>query len=294
MNSVSQINVECNGKKSCKYTSFTFIGINNISINCAHEYACYDVRLSAKTLNDIPSGSVTVNCVEGIEVCKYLSVDGISMSSVNVLCPDNDNSCREIQVYCPIHPFGSIITNQSSIDYYTYDNINKDSCRINLAFRGDDADIFTIYGTQQTRIERANPDGFSKVYCGFDWSINRFHLLASNPSFDDHCDNGTYIQDKYISKLISTDVSLNNDIGLLLSDPHSYKTKCPAKDCIVYASPKINPSTCIECPIEPFTCTVYWYVYIWCFSNWYIFKTNIALINMRVLTLLLMGWNQKH
>ena len=290
MNTKSQINIECIGEDSCYEGSFTFIGINNVNISCEYAYACYHMALTSTTLNELPSGTLTANCISGYEVCKCLIVNGISMESIQVTCPygDNENnhrfSCWGLQVYCPINPFGLITDDSQANTYYNINNIDQNTCFVDLGFNGDHAEIYAIFSIPQTRIINANPSGFSRIGCELDWFNYRYHTLNTT-NWDDYCS-----ENRHINRNI--ELIKNNSLSLVTPNSHSNTVSCSnTNDCVIYISPQLTPVKTINCPKgNNNICSIVWYVFIYgeIILDAILQKHNTVSINIHVKMLPLM------
>ena len=260
INSESQIHIECIGEKSCYKGAFAITGINNVNISCEYAYACYHMALTSITLNELPSGTLTANCISGYEVCKCLIVNGVSMESISVTCPyagDTDQyECWGLQVYCPINPFGMISDNENNNQYLDINSVNENTCYVDLGFTGNKAEVYAIFGISQTRILNTNAWGDSEIWCELDW-FNRIIWTFNDTNDDDYCINNEITKDK-INKIS------NGELSLITNDAHSSVVSCPNNniDCIIYISPQLTKLNDIKCPIGANECSVVWYVVI--------------------------------
>ena len=95
-NSVSGIHFDCNGIQSCKNGIVAVIGMDAFELNCDGTEACIHLDVTSKASNGA-NGIFTLNC-NGTSSCDRVSIDGVSMNSVNVNCENGHLACFDVQV----------------------------------------------------------------------------------------------------------------------------------------------------------------------------------------------------
>ena len=269
--------INCVNNYACFDASFVIIGLNEFKLDCNGNGACDLTAINMISLNPVqPNTAIYVNCYSGRDVCRELLVNGVSAKKVYVKCNVDDAKyeCNSIhvrssiynlyinyvsqytqlkilQVHCPLNPFR--ISNEYSID-----NMDIDSCYIDLNNAGDNTEIYTIYGVPQTNVLNTNIDGDTEVFCDFDWYQERRYKFKSTTHMDTYCKDNTTIQTNIINKVA------NNEITLKLSDPNSNTISCDNNDCVIYISSQVNRISKISCPTGNYLCSVLWYVKIIC------------------------------
>ena len=153
-----------------------------------------------------------------------------------------------------------LITNDTSNDtYYSYDNINPNTCNINYNNEGRGSQIYSIYGITAANTLNGNP----AIYCNFEFNDNVWGYIA--PEFystANECTNKEYIETN-----IYTIDNLTNYI--VLSDPHSNITECiDEHDCIMYINLALYRKQ-ISCN-DAYICTVIWFVVLFTYIDLYI------------------------
>ena len=146
-----------------------------------------------------------------------------------------------------------LITNDANNDaYYSYHNINPNTCNINFNSQGKGSQIYTIYGPIATNISNGDPP----IYCNFD-------LYDNNPEYYDpmFLETPNECTDKeYIETNIYTIDNLTNYI--VLSNPQRNNVECSGNhDCKMYISLSLNSFDIISCK-NAYFCSVIWYVLI--------------------------------
>ena len=178
-----------------------------------------------------------------------------------------------------------LITNDTNNDtYYSYDNINPNTCNIDYNNQARGSQIYTIYGITGTNILSGNP----AVYCDFDFDVNIFgYLLPQFYSTPIECTNREFIE----TNLYTID---NLTHYIVLSDPHSNITECiDEHDCIMYINSALYPKQ-ISCN-DAYICTVIWFVLFLKYVHIYIpMYKYVVWIHFHVQMVLLMVHNQNH
>ena len=91
-----RIHFECHGK-GCQEATITIIGVNNFELDCDGFDACYKLALTVTSLDDIPSGTLTVKC-QGSWACDALVINGITLKNIDIDCISGNDMCRSLQV----------------------------------------------------------------------------------------------------------------------------------------------------------------------------------------------------
>ena len=274
---IPRISVECTGFDSCFLGVLTIIGTTNFELNCSGVYACDELGLTVLSLDDTPSGTVTINCNES-RSCLDMIADGITLETVTINCFDGNDVCYNMQVYCPIHPFGLITNDTNNEIYYSYDNINPNTCNLNLNFEGYSTEIYTPYGEVAVSVTGFNIDGTGsaiEVYCEFDWwNQYDYQISTTNQPEGVKCFDKNIIQTQYI------DVIKSNPNYIVLSTPHSNEISCNNNDCVMYISQQLitwKSPMIINCPDDNIHgCSVLWYI-IYSILSVFIFTRTVYL-----------------
>ena len=157
-------------------------------------------------------------------------------------------------MYCPLYPFGSITKDSNDDRYYSYNNIDPNTCKINYNNQGLGSQVYSIYGPKATNISNGDPP----VGCNFNLVENNPNLV--NPMLlktQPECTNMTNIQK-------NIDTIKNNSNYIALSNPHNNSIECGNYDCKIYVNLGLNPVN-IKCPKGPYSCTVIWFVMYMCY-----------------------------
>ena len=169
-----------------------------------------------------------------------------------------------IQVNCPINAFGLITNDTNNDSYYSYDNINPNTCNFNLNWGAYGSEFYTPYGIVAINTDNAiTADSEVKVYCEFDWfNSNEWEINATN-NYQEH---GTVCYDRNIIQTEYINVLKDNPNYTILTKPHSNTISCDNSNCVMYISHQLNTwksGININCPNDKYTCSVVWYVSIY-------------------------------
>ena len=250
-NDMPRIYAECIGIDSCNNGIISVTGLNYFEMNCFGNTSCDELGLTLVSLNDEISGILELNC-HGSYSCEDSVIDATTLEAVNINCFEGSVPCHNIQVYCPIYPFG-LITNDSNNDlYYNYANINPNTCNINLDFGGHSTEIYTPYGTIAANVNGVQPGSQVEVYCEFDWWSEYFYLINTfSQPFGDTCNDEELIQTNYI------DFIKNYPDNFVVKYPRSNGLSCDGIDCILYINHQLHTwisPVLINCP--NISCTI--------------------------------------
>ena len=104
-----RIHFNCTGQgKGCQEASITIIGVNNFELDCDSRDtrdACYKLALTVTSLDDIPSGTLTLRC-QGKFSCDGAVINGLTLKNIDIDCISGDYRCHRLQVnFCCIFLF---------------------------------------------------------------------------------------------------------------------------------------------------------------------------------------------
>ena len=139
---------------------------------------------------------------------------------------------------------------------YDISNIDQNSCYIDLNYGGNNADIYAIYGTSQTKILKTNIGGNTELWCDFDWFYDHRYKFGLNEANTIFCSNNASIQSNIIDKLAT------NEIVLKTSNPNLKEISCESDNtnCVLFIPTQYNLNQNVMCPKGEYTCSVIWCV----------------------------------
>ena len=122
--------------------------------------------------------------------------------------------------------------------YFTYENVDRNSCVFNTNGRASAAHLYAILGDNSVIISGNGP----WVHCGFEPHNDNFWFETCN-------------QESTMRYYI--DAFKNNSHNIIQSNPHTKSAKCDNNDCIIYIDIGMIEMD-IKCP-DGYGCRIHWY-----------------------------------
>ena len=93
-NNISNITsyINCLGSYACFGTSFVITNMNDVNVDCDGYWACSHTAFTPTNTNQF-----NIDCINGISVCWYFVINGISANNINVTCTNGQCGSMEVK-----------------------------------------------------------------------------------------------------------------------------------------------------------------------------------------------------